>query len=263
MAALAEQHPAAASASIPPLRGMRSGQWQGGSEHLNFPPVSFDGLWNVSDNVQGHEITLSPKSRARQTIQDAASAAAARRAAMRQQQGRLLQPRYSCAVAGCTFNVIHRMEGRWSGDLFTIPNSNVGVSSSNLLFVSEAGCWVDEAVVTDPSGVSSSKVTTLRPLSDGQLEMIEQQGAGSRTIVREVGPNSIVMTKTDIQSGAILEMETICILDPDTVSERVRTRQIFIPGSVSLYQIIESRRGVIGSESGNMVHVPTPPPFTL
>ena len=148
----------------------------------------------------------------------------------------MLRPRYLCNVDGCEFQLIHRLEGRWSG----VVEPGGRLASSHLEFVDTNGAlgtsnpaigahWRLTETLTSPTGFSTIETSKLIPVANGTLSVIQSGGkqASTRTTIREASAQVLVAQTFDRRTNKCLMLETTTVLDPQTCTTRARVSQIF------------------------------------
>ncbi|KAE8912680.1 hypothetical protein PF005_g3465 [Phytophthora fragariae] len=167
--------------------------------------------------------------------------------------GRAFFNQLSVRVNGCSYHVLPSMEGRWNGELTTVPEQDEGsqVCSHDLVFRDDEGVWSQRQSRTTMSGLTSMQHMWIRPVSDGilKIETDDPTLRGSDITMQELGTNVIIVTATSKRSGRPLMVETITGIDS---SRRLRTIQRFDESGAfrSVYVMNEVR--VVDAVSGAM-----------
>ena len=211
-------------------------RWIGGESWRNFPPVSFNNIWETNEpSIPENSLTLSPKSGPKKrSFADPGAASAAHHA----NNGRIFKAWYNCSVKGNVFKLLHRMEGHWTGQLRTVvgenENSNILVTHV-LLFNQQQRVWIERRkIVSQVSTLSSTSQKTLVPVSDGILVGVEEAGnpnASNETVTyTEIGQNVVLIRTVDTESDEVIKVETITLLD-DAATLRTRVAQYFTKSS--------------------------------
>jgi len=159
--------------------------------------------------------------------------------------------RLSVRVRNCVFDVVHRMEGFWSGECAeTVANfcnnreapkmksSKVTVSTSSLMFSRDQQCWIAKRRQTTKDGIVDEVTFFLVPVDHGLLKS-EKSGVMCR--MEEMRNGTVAFTGVNEQ-GRLLFVETITMTDED---HRVRTSQTFDQTTgifVSAHTILELRQ---------------------
>ena len=122
--------------------------------------------------------------------------------------GRAFFNQLSVRVNGCSFHVLPSMEGRWNGELATIPPQDEGsqVCSNELMFRDDEGVWSQRQSRTTMSGLTSTQHMWIKPVSDGilKIETDDPTLRGSDITMQELGTNVIIITATSKRSGGEL-----------------------------------------------------------
>ncbi|CAH0473731.1 unnamed protein product [Peronospora belbahrii] len=167
--------------------------------------------------------------------------------------GRAFFNQLSVRVNGCNYHVLPSMEGRWNGELATIPPQDEGsqVCSNDLIFRDDEGVWSQRQSRTTMSGLTSMQHMWIKPVSDGilKVETDDPTLRGSDITMQELGTNVLIITATSKRSGCPLMVETITGIDN---SRRLRTIQRFDESGAfrSVYVMNEVR--VVDAVSGAM-----------
>ncbi|CAI5731985.1 unnamed protein product [Hyaloperonospora brassicae] len=167
--------------------------------------------------------------------------------------GRAFFNQLSVRVNGCSFHVLPSMEGRWNGELATIPPQEEGsqVCSNELAFRDDEGVWSQRQSRTTMSGLTSMQHMWIKPVSDGilKIETDDPTLRGSDITMQELGTNVIIITAISKRSGRPMMVETITGIDS---SRRLRTIQRFDESGAfrSVYVMNEVR--VVDAVSGAM-----------
>ncbi|KAG6622671.1 Ubiquitin domain [Phytophthora cinnamomi] len=167
--------------------------------------------------------------------------------------GRAFFNQLSVRVNGCSYHVLPSMEGRWNGELTTVPEQEEGsqVCSNDLVFRDDEGVWSQRQSRTTMSGLTSMQHMWIKPVSDGilKIETDDPTLRGSDITMQELGTNVIIITATSKRSGRPLMVETITGIDS---SRRLRTIQRFDESGAfrSVYVMNEVR--VVDAVSGAM-----------
>ncbi|POM77202.1 Hypothetical protein PHPALM_5446 [Phytophthora palmivora] len=108
-------------------------------------------------------------------------------------------------VNGEREHVLPSMEGRWNGELTTIPPQEEGsqVCSNDLVFRDDEGVWSQRQSRTTMSGLTSMQHMWIKPVSDGilKIETDDPTLRGSDITMQELGTNVIIITATSKRSG--------------------------------------------------------------
>ena len=155
-------------------------------------------------------------------------------------------------VAGFTFNVLHRMEGCWNGDVSVIGKkgavSDVNVCTVLLTFDATASVWRERQTFTTKDGLSSVKQFVLGPIANGLLRVEGDDFKACDIRLEERSNNLIVLTAVSHEKGLPVVIETITLMDD---MRRTRTTQVFNETTgefEALYLMKENR--VIDSVTG-------------
>uniref|UniRef100_K3W9Y8 Ubiquitin-like domain-containing protein n=1 Tax=Globisporangium ultimum (strain ATCC 200006 / CBS 805.95 / DAOM BR144) TaxID=431595 RepID=K3W9Y8_GLOUD len=167
--------------------------------------------------------------------------------------GRAFFNQMSVRVNGCAFHVLPSMEGRWNGELATVPAQDEGnqVCSYDLIFRDDEGVWSQRQSRTTISGLTSTQHFWIKPVADGilKVETDDPSLRGSDITMQELGMNFLIITATSKRSGRPIMVETITGVDS---SRRLRTIQRFDETGAfrSVYVMNETR--VVDAVSGAM-----------
>ncbi|KAF1773419.1 Ubiquitin-related domain [Phytophthora cactorum] len=192
--------------------------------------------------------------------------------------GRAFFNQLSVRVNGCSYHVLPSMEGRWNGELTTIPPQDEGsqVCSNDLIFRDDEGVWSQRQSRTTMSGLTSMQHMWIKPVSDGILKIetttrhCEVQTSPCRSSARTSSSSrpppsvqvqhqwsyvsfypwsNLLMVCVCLVAGCPLMVETITGIDS---SRRLRTIQRFDESGAfrSVYVMNEVR--VVDAVSGAM-----------
>ena len=175
---------------------------------------------------------------------------------------RVFKSMFVSVVGGFIFEVMHRLEGRWSGE--SVVPSDVLVSSSPSdpqelispspvtsceLRFSPRGYWIEARNSVDRTGLVTVRTIRYKPIGNGKLrvEMSDGMYAECKVETVEVSPYLLMTTAVDMRTGKPLLVETVTITD--NVSH-VRTIQDFSAmGTIMDVFVINERRVVDATTS--------------
>ena len=175
---------------------------------------------------------------------------------------RVFKSMFVSVVGGFIFEVMHRLEGKWSGE--SVVPSDVLVSSSPSdpqelispspvtsceLRFSPRGYWIEARNSVDRTGLVTVRTIRYKPIGNGKLrvEMSDGMYAECKVETVEVSPYLLMTTAVDMRTGKPLLVETVTITD--NVSH-VRTIQDFSAmGTIMDVFVINERRVVDATTS--------------
>ncbi|EQC32853.1 hypothetical protein SDRG_09388 [Saprolegnia diclina VS20] len=167
--------------------------------------------------------------------------------------GRTFFNQVSVLVNGCSYHVLPSMEGRWNGELESIPSQDEGtqVCSCELTFREEEGVWNLRQMRTSISGLTTTQHLWIKPAADGvlKLETDDPSLRGSDITMREVGANILIITATSKRTGRPVMVETITSIDS---TRRLRTVQRFDETGGFRFVYVMNERRVVDAVSGAM-----------
>ena len=173
---------------------------------------------------------------------------------------RVFKSMFVSVVGGFIFEVMHRLEGKWSGES-VVPSEVTPtwtpsdpqevaapspITSCELRF-NPRGYWVEARNSVDRTGLVTVRTIRYKPIGNGKLrvEMSDGMYAECKVETVEVSPYLLMTTAVDIRTGKPLLVETVTITD--NVSH-VRTIQDFSAmGTVMDVFVINERRVVDAS----------------
>ncbi|KAF0716543.1 Aste57867_2791 [Aphanomyces stellatus] len=166
--------------------------------------------------------------------------------------GRTFFNQLSVLVNGCSYHVLPSMEGRWNGDLTSIPAQEEGsqVCSSELAY-REEGVWHLRQMRTSISGLTTTQYSWIKPAADGilKVETDDPSLRGSDITMQEVGLNILIITATSKRTGRPVMVETITSIDN---ARRLRTVQRFDETGGFRFVYIMNEKRVVDAVSGAM-----------
>lgn len=166
---------------------------------------------------------------------------------------RVFKNMFVSVVGGFIFQVMHRMEGKWSG-LSAVPvgvslvdgdemeeEEDAPVTTCDLRFDSH-GYWVERRNNVDPTGLVSTRTIRYTPIGNGKLrvEMSDGMYAECKVEMVEMSPYLLITTAVNAHTGKPVLVESVTILDN---TRRVRTIQDFssVGNMTDVYVINEKR----------------------
>ncbi|DBA03749.1 TPA: hypothetical protein N0F65_004166 [Lagenidium giganteum] len=143
------------------------------------------------------------------------------------------------------------MEGRWNGELATLPPQEEGseVCANDLIFRDDEGVWSQRQTRTTISGLTTTYHSWLKPVSDGilKIETDDSTLRGCDITMQEIGTNILIITATSKRTGRPLLVETITAMDS---SRRLRTVQRFDESGAFRTVYIMNEKRVVDAVSG-------------
>ncbi|TMW60319.1 hypothetical protein Poli38472_000361 [Pythium oligandrum] len=159
----------------------------------------------------------------------------------------------SVRVNACTYHVLPALEGRWNGELATVPPKEDGnqVCSMDLAFRDDEGVWSQRQSRTTISGLTSTQHFWIKPVADGilKIETDDPTLRNSDITMQELGLNVIIITATSKRTGQPIMVETMTVID---TSRRIRTIQRFDESGAFRSVYVMNERRVMDSVSGAM-----------
>ena len=146
----------------------------------------------------------------------------------REYPDRVFKSMFVSVVGGFIFEVMHRMEGKWSGNSVVAsddPTLNPPVTTCDLRFDSH-GYWIENRSSVDETGLVATRSIRYTPLGNGKLRVDMSDGMYQECKIEmvEASPYLLITTAVDSRTGKPLLVETVTIMDS---SSRVRTIQDF------------------------------------
>ena len=122
---------------------------------------------------------------------------------------------YCCNVKGFNFSIIHKLEGKWSGDAFFLgdemQNTEKHASSTKLVYNNAEECWSEKQMFTSRDGLSTGRTFKYVPHAHGSLYVEnEDTELMEEAIVKlqEIGSNIIILSAINTETGQIIVTET-------------------------------------------------------
>lgn len=167
-------------------------------------------------------------------------------------EGREFRSVYMAVVRHSSFSTIHRMEGRWNGEAQLIPAAGgaepeVRVSTVFLDFDAANQRWRQQQAMTSKDGISTKQTLLLTPVSDGVLAAESEDLEHLDMKVEERGLDVVLLTATSRETGKIVVVETITLIDD---LRRVRSVQRFDGSGAFTAMYLMKEQRVIDSVSG-------------
>ena len=174
---------------------------------------------------------------------------------------RVFKSMFVSMVGGFIFEVMHRLEGKWSGEsvvpsevtAFAASDSQELASPSPItsceLRFNPRGYWVEARNSVDRTGLVTVRTIWYKPIGNGKLrvEMSDGMYAECKVETVEVSPYLLMTTAVDMRTGKPLLVETVTITDN---MSHVRTIQDFSAmGTIMDVFVINERRVVDASTS--------------
>ncbi|GMF10616.1 unnamed protein product [Phytophthora lilii] len=179
-------------------------------EDSNLQMLKEDNIWAAGADGTVHRLGME-KSIISRSLNGGASA----HFAPKKGGGRAFFNQLSVRVNGCSYHVLPSMEGRWNGELTTIPPQDEGsqVCSNDLVFRDDEGVWSQRQSRTTMSGLTSMQHMWIKPVSDGifKIETDDPTLRGSDITMQELGTNVIIITATSKRSGKELAVFCYCL----------------------------------------------------
>lgn len=166
---------------------------------------------------------------------------------------RIFKNMFVSVVGGFIFEVMHRMEGKWSGvgampvEVFVSDGGDVQEEGSNSVSTCDLrfdphGYWVERRSTVDPTGLVATRTIRYTPIGNGKLrvEMSDGMYGDCKVEMMEMSPYLLITTAVDARTGKPVLVESVTILDN---TRRVRTIQDFssVGNMTDVYVINEKR----------------------
>ena len=237
-------------------------RWVGGETWRNFPPVSFNNIWETNEpSIAQNSLTLSPKAGPKKNRghrfgrnQDGTS----------EVDGRKFKAWYNCSVKGNIFKLLHRMEGHWTGQMHTVVGENENPNllvTHVLLFDQTKRVWIERRkLVSQASTLSKTTQNTLVPVGDGILVGVidgNNVATSNKSITyNEIGENIMLIRTIDTDTDEVVKLETITLLD-DAATSRTRVTQYFTlsnseNGRGMHSMTVTNQRRIVTQETGGL-----------
>ncbi|GAB9463047.1 hypothetical protein Gpo141_00000523 [Globisporangium polare] len=216
-------------------------------EEANLKMMKEDNIWAAGQDGTVHRLGLE------KSLISTSTPKSPQFVPIKSTSGRVFFNQMSVRVNGCSFHVLPGMEGRWNGELATVPAAEEGnqVCSYDLIFRDDEGVWSQRQSRTTISGLTLTQHFWIKPVADGilKVETDDPTLRGSDITMQELGTNFVIITATSKRSGRPMLVETITIVDS---SRRLRTVQRFDESGAfrSVYVMNETR--VVDAVSGAM-----------
>mmetsp|Transcript_11391 Transcript_11391/g.22294 ORF Transcript_11391/g.22294 Transcript_11391/m.22294 type:complete len:465 (+) Transcript_11391:159-1553(+) len=171
--------------------------------------------------------------------------------------GRSFMTKYTCHVAGCEYDLIHKAEGKWAGmaGFFTsnleAHPAGTHACSSRVSFLPDRGCWLERQRLTGASGVSTHSTFYYVPQADKLMHVdtdLPELAMVAVISLREVDSHVLILTATHLESGQTLLTETITF--SSDFSSRVRTGHRFDINGQLKGSYISRERKFVDEDSG-------------
>ncbi|CAK5237608.1 unnamed protein product [Aphanomyces euteiches] len=204
---------------------------QGNSCKLKiYAEVVLDNIWAAGEDGTVHQLGFDKSIISRMSAKPTAPPPA-------KASGRTFFNQMSVLVNGCSYHVLPSMEGRWNGELTSIPSQEEGtqVCSSELVY-REEGVWHLRQMRTSISGLTTT-----------QLETDDPSLRGADITMQEVGLNILIITGTSKRTGRPVFVETITSIDN---ARRMRTVQRFDESGGFRSVFVMNEKRVVDAVSG-------------
>ncbi|ETV68521.1 hypothetical protein, variant 2 [Aphanomyces astaci] len=203
-------------------------------EHSNLRMMQQDNIWAAGEDGTVHQLGFDRSIISRMSVKPSAPPPP-------KASGRTFFNQLSVLVNGCSYHVLPSMEGRWNGELTSIPPHEEGtqVCSSELAYREEGsfmsfvlkslivllGAWHLRQMRTSISGLTTTQYCWIKPAADGilKVETDDPSLRGSDITMQEVGLNILIITATSKRTGRPVMVETITSIDN---ARRLRTVQV-------------------------------------
>lgn len=213
-------------------------------EDANLKMMKEDNIWAASSDGTVHRLGLE------KSIISTNGAKSPHFGPAKKASGRTFFSQLSVRVNGSTFHVLPALEGRWNGELTTVPAAEEGgqVCSTDLVFRDEEGVWSQRQSRTTISGLTSTQHFWIKPVADGifKIESDDPTLRNTEITMQELGLNVIVTTATSKRTGQPVMVETLTVLD---TSRRVRTIQRFDESGAFRSVYVMNERRYVSSNS--------------
>ncbi|OQR99926.1 hypothetical protein THRCLA_06337 [Thraustotheca clavata] len=215
-------------------------------EQANLKMLQQDNIWAAGEDGTMHQLGFD---------KSIISRASPKSTPMPRQKssGRTFFNQVSVLTNGCSYHVLPSMEGRWNGELESIPSQDEGtqVCSCELTFREEEGVWNLRQMRTSISGLTTTQHSWIKPAADGilKLETDDPSLRGSDITMQECGTNLLIITATSKRTGRPVMVETITSIDN---TRRLRTVQRFDETGGFRFVYVMNERRVVDAVSGAM-----------
>lgn len=208
-------------------------QWSKGDEWKKYPAVFKRSTKNIWASVpESNDTTLISKPPAINGGRGYRASPHHRSSKDSETKTRSFKHVYVANVNGFTFQVLHRMEGRWNGEMSIIDAGfystppEVNVWTLSLEFDAKLNCWHERQSITNSRGLTTATKFLLKPVANGLLHVDGEDRHLRDCEVRleERGNSVMLLTAVNPISGRLLVVETITMIDE---MRRTRTRQHF------------------------------------
>ena len=221
-------------AGFDPVYGVWDQQWDKGNEWQTYPTVM------VPDQEEG--TSLFSKSNLVRNRSALIPQTQPFNPQSKEYTERLFKSMYVSLVGGFYFEVIHRMEGKWSGtNILSTTPSDQPVTTCDLRY-DPHGYWLETRNSIDYTGLVNTYTLKYTPVGNGRLrvDLSDAMYANCRVELVETSPYLLVITAVDNYTGKPKLVETFTIVDN---MNRVHTIQDFSAGGnvTELYAIKEER----------------------
>ncbi|CAK4073456.1 unnamed protein product [Aphanomyces euteiches] len=212
-------------------------------EQANVRMMQQDNIWAAGEDGTVHQLGFDKSIISRMSAKPTAPPPA-------KASGRTFFNQMSVLVNGCSYHVLPSMEGRWNGELTSIPSQEEGtqVCSSELVY-REEGVWHLRQMRTSISGLTTTQYSWIKPAADGilKLETDDPSLRGADITMQEVGLNILIITGTSKRTGRPVFVETITSIDN---ARRMRTVQRFDESGGFRSVFVMNEKRVVDAVSG-------------
>ena len=196
-------------AGFDPVYGVWDREWDKGKEWETYPPVMVPDQEEVNKKA-----AIIPKQSAYTSIK-------------RDYPNRVFKSMFVSVVGGFIYEVMHRMEGKWTGNsMIPMDGENVdSVTTCDLRF-DPHGYWIETRSNVDATGLVMKRTLRYTPTGNGKLRVDMSDGmyAECKVELVEASPYLLITPAVDARTGKPMMVETVTIMDNST---RVRTIQDF------------------------------------
>ncbi|KAK8799536.1 hypothetical protein WA158_006085 [Blastocystis sp. Blastoise] len=230
-------------AGFDPEYGRWDQEWTKGDEWKDYPNVIRPNIWD--DNRREALIVGNHRSSFH----------------IKEFPDRLFKTIYVTQVKDYLFQCIHKMEGKWNGDILQL--NEYGTSDS--LVVSEVelnfdpqGFWIEARKQVTPMGLVTVATYKYIPTGNGKLRLANVEGGtqGLNIEVTEMSPMLLVTTAISKYTNKPVYIETVTMIDP---MSRVRTIQHFSESGAFTGVDLMNEKRVLDQTSGALAQFKMPP----
>lgn len=230
-------------------------EWNKGNEYLNYPPINYKSSeTDIRSIPGGYEVESSKQAEFYENFEKYMKNMLKR--------GRHFSSDYFCKVKGFKYNVLHKLEGKWSGTAIqyssqtsssnsSSPNPSsqkMNSCSSKLIFDDEKKIWSEIQTYTEKSGLSSSTIFQYFPCGDHCLEAFcdDKRLMERVQLTLKEDEDNLILIGRSRENHMIVLIENIII----NGEKRTRTITRFNNDGKYIGVVICSEQKVIDEETG-------------